>query len=152
MIWVLTLLLKQQAYANGQAGIQAGQMARRPFFALCYGGIALTLALSVRPVQWALGNRVMHTLAGLSMNYYLAHQCVAVELKRLGFPPSVNELPNQAGEQPWQTQYTWLCFGLSLLLAALLHLWRGEALRTGDSPRISKIRRKKTEETAHEGS
>ena len=67
-----------------------------------------------------LGNRVMHTLAGLSMNYYLAHQCVAVELKRLGFPPSVNELPNQAGEQPWQTQYTWLCFGLSLLLAALL--------------------------------
>lgn len=120
LIWVLTLLLKQQAYANGQAGIQAGQMARRPFFALCYGGVALTLALSVRPVQWALGNRVMHTLAGLSMNYYLAHQCVAVELKRLGFPPSVNELPNQAGEQPWQTQYTWLCFGLSLLLAALL--------------------------------
>ena len=45
---------------------------------------------------------------------------MAVELKRLGFPPSVNELPNQAGEQPWQTQYTWLCFGLSLLLAALL--------------------------------
>ena len=32
----------------------------------------------------------------------------------------MNALPNQAGEQPWQTQYTLLCFGLSLLLALLL--------------------------------
>ena len=86
-------------------------MIRRPFFALLYGGIALLLPFCLRPVRFLFGNRVMKFLAGLSMNYYLAHQCIAVELKRLGLPPSVNALPNQAGEQPWQTQYTLLCFG-----------------------------------------
>ena len=54
------------------------------------------------------------------MNYYLVHQTLAVHLKRIGFPPSAAESPNTAGEQPWQTQYTLLCFGLSLLAAVLV--------------------------------
>ena len=120
LIWALTLLLRQQAYSNGQAGIQAGQMMRRPFFALVYGGIALLLPFCVKPVQWLFGNRGMHFLAGISMNYYLVHQSLAVELRRLGIPYAEHDLPNQAAEQPWQTQYTWLCFGLSLALAILL--------------------------------
>lgn len=120
LLWGLTALLRAQAASPGNAAIQAGQMIRRPFFALLYGGIALLLPFCLRPVRFLFGNRVMKFLAGLSMNYYLAHQCIAVELKRLGLPPSVNALPNQAGEQPWQTQYTLLCFGLSLLLALLL--------------------------------
>ena len=39
-----------------------------------------------------------------------------------GVPPSVSAEPNRAGEQPWQLQYTLLCFGLSLLGAALITL------------------------------
>ncbi len=120
LIYGLTLALREQAASGGQAGIQAGQMLRRPLFALLYGGIALLLPFCLRPVRFLMGNRLMGVLAGLSMNYYLAHQCVAVELKRWGIPPSVSALPNQAGEQPWQTQYTLLCFGLSLALAVLL--------------------------------
>ena len=61
-------------------------------------------------------------LAAVSMNYYLLHQNLAVHLKRLGVPPSVSAEPNRAGEQPWQLQYTLLCFGLSLLGAALITL------------------------------
>jgi peptidoglycan/LPS O-acetylase OafA/YrhL len=41
-------------------------------------------------------------------------------MRRIGFPPSENELPNQAGEQPWQTQYVLWSFGLSLLAAILI--------------------------------
>ena len=67
-----------------------------------------------------LGNPVTKVLGGVSMNYYLIHQTVIVHLKRLNFPPSVSDTPNMAGEQPWQSQYTWISFGLSLLLAVLV--------------------------------
>lgn len=43
-----------------------------------------------------------------------------MHLKRLGIPYSQYELPNQVSDRPWQYQYTFLCFGLSFALAALV--------------------------------
>ena len=51
------------------------------------------------------------------MNYYLAHQTVIVHMRRIGFPYSEFEYPNQAGDRPWQLRYTALAFGLSFLAA-----------------------------------
>ena len=51
------------------------------------------------------------------MNYYLIHQTVIVHMKRLRFPASVNDAPNTVGEQPWQNQYTFWAFAISLVLA-----------------------------------
>ncbi len=116
----LTELLRDQAGASGQAAIQAGQMIRRPFFAFLLAVLALALPFSVRPIRFLMGNRLMGFLAAISMNYYLMHQNIAVHLKRIGFPPSVNEAPNMAPggpEKPWVYQYTALCFGLSILTA-----------------------------------
>lgn len=113
-------LLKAQAASGGQAAIQRGQMVRRfPYVALLMG-MVLALPLSVRPIRLLMGNRVMGFLAAISMNYYLIHQVAAVHLKRLGIPASASAMPNQAGEMPWQMQYTYLVFGLSVLLAALV--------------------------------
>lgn len=113
-------LLKAQASSGGQVAIQQGQMMRRfPYTALLLG-IVLALPLSARPIRFLMGNRVMGFLAAISMNYYLIHQVVAVHLKRLGIPASVSPTPNQAGEMPWQMYYTYLTFGLSLLLATLV--------------------------------
>ena len=89
--------------------------------AMVWQGVA-TLLFVARPLRFLMGNRVMGWLAAVSMNYYLLHQNLAVHLKRLGVPPSVSAEPNRAGEQPWQLQYTLLCFGLSLLGAALITL------------------------------
>ena len=50
------------------------------------------------------------------------HQTLAVHLRRLHIPPSVSDMPNQASEVTWQYPYTWLCFGLSLILAAAITL------------------------------
>ena len=58
-LWGLTALLRAQAASPGNAAIQAGQMIRRPFFALLYGGIALLLPFCLRPVRFLFGNRVM---------------------------------------------------------------------------------------------
>ena len=94
----------------------------RLLLGLAVAGILLTLPFAARPLRFLMGNRVMGWLAAVSMNYYLLHQNLAVHLKRLGVPPSVSAEPNRAGEQPWQLQYTLLCFGLSLLGAALITL------------------------------
>lgn len=120
--WGMLRIFRVQAGESGQAVLQAGQMMRRPLLGLAVAGILLTLPFAARPLRFLMGNRVMGWLAAVSMNYYLLHQNLAVHLKRLGVPPSVSAEPNRAGEQPWQLQYTLLCFGLSLLGAALITL------------------------------
>jgi peptidoglycan/LPS O-acetylase OafA/YrhL len=119
-LWGTYLLVKTQASSANYAAIQSGQMIRRFPYALLLAGIMLALPFTLRPIRFLMGNRVMGFLAGISMNYYLLHQVVAVHLKRLGIPASVAENPNQAGEMPWQMEYTYLTFGLSVLLAILL--------------------------------
>jgi len=118
----LVRLLKDQAGSGDQAAIQAGQMMRRSFFGLCLAGLTLSLPFCLWPIRFLMGNRVMGWLAAISMNYYLVHQNLAVHLKRLGIPESVSAEPHRAGERAWQYPYTWLCFGLSVLLAAAITL------------------------------
>ncbi|MGN0779236.1 MAG: aminopeptidase [Aristaeellaceae bacterium] len=119
-VWALVLILKAQASSGNYAAIQRGQMLRRPLFSLALTALILALPFAVKPVRWLMGNRVMKELAAVSMNYYLIHQNLAVHLKRLGIPPSVNVNPHMAAETAWQYPYTYLCFGLSLAGAFLV--------------------------------
>ena len=113
-------LLKVQSATNGQADLQGHQMMFRPLFALGFAGLILSAPFSLKFLRFLLGNRVTAFLSAISMNYYLVHQTLAVHLKRIGFPPSVSETPNMAGEQPWQGLYTLAAFGFSLVLAVLI--------------------------------
>ena len=100
---------------------QAGQMVRRPLFAFLLALLTLSLPFAVRPVRFLFGNKLMGVLAMVSRTYYLMHQNIAVHLKRIEFPPAQNyPYPNMAPggpEEPWVFQYTFWCFGLSLLAA-----------------------------------
>ena len=120
-IYGLKELLQDQAGSSGQAAIQAGQMIRRPAFALLLALLTLGLPFAVRPIRFIAGNKLMGFLAMISMNYYLMHQNIAVHLKRIQFPPAENyPYPNMVAggpETPWKYQYTALCFGLSVLTA-----------------------------------
>ena len=113
-------LQRVQAYSSFHAELQGRQMILRPAFALGFAGMILSAPFCLRPVRWLLGNRVTAFLAAISMNFYLIHQTLAVHMRRIGFPASASEMPNMAGEQPWQTQYTLLAFGLSLVAAVLV--------------------------------
>ena len=97
--------------------IQRNQMVYRPIFALCFGALILSAPWTLRPLRFLLGNPLARFLSGISMNFYLIHQILIVHMRRVGFPPSVSDVPNQVGEQPWQTQYTLWAWGLSLLSA-----------------------------------
>lgn len=120
--WGLLRVIWAQAYSPAHNLIQAGQMMRRTTFAALLAVVMVALPFALLPLRLLMGNRLMHYLSAVSLNYYLVHQTIAVHLKRLHIPPSVAELPNQAGEAAWQYPYTWLCFGLSLLIAAAITL------------------------------
>ena len=113
-------ILRAQASSPSYTEIQAGQMIRRPILALSLGAVLISLPFSIRPLRFLFGNPVTRFLSGISMNFYLLHQSVAVHLKRLGIPFSEFELPNQAGDRVWQMRYSLLCVGISLVLAVLV--------------------------------
>ena len=71
-----------------------------------------------KTAAYAVGGNAI--LAGISLNYYLAHQTVIVHMRRIGFPFSEYEYPNQSRDRPWQIRYTLLAFALSFLAAVLI--------------------------------
>ena len=118
-IWLAVILLKEQARSSGYPDLQSGQMLRRPAWALILCCVMLSLPFSLKPLRLLFGNPVMHFLAGVSMNFYLIHQQLAVQLKRFHIPMDISGFANPAeAGLAWQLQYTWLSFGLSLLAAA----------------------------------
>lgn len=119
-VWGLSRALRVQAASTGYDLLQAGQMMRRTLFASLLAVVMVALPFTVLPLRFLMGNRVMGWLGAISLNYYLVHQTISVHLKRLGIPPSESPLPNQAGERAWQYPYTWLCFGISLVMAAAI--------------------------------
>ena len=106
------------------AELQAGQMMRRPVYALLMAVIVLALPFAFLPIRWVMGNPVMRVLSMVSMNFYLTHHSVSLFLKEIRFPAyQALQNPQMAAggpEQPWAWQYTLACFGFSLLLAALI--------------------------------
>ena len=112
--------LRMAQPASNYPVIQRNQMLYRPLYGLLFGALMLSAPFALRPLRKLLGNRGTHFLAGISMNYYLAHQTVIVHMRRVGFPASEYEYPNQAGDHPWQVQYTLWAFGLSLAAAVAI--------------------------------
>ena len=110
-------LLNMQPPASDYVVIQRNQMIYRPVYALCFTAMMLSAPFALWPLRKLLGNPVTKFLGGISMNYYLIHQTVIVHMKRLRFPASVSDAPNTVGEQPWQNQYTFWAFAISLVLA-----------------------------------
>ena len=116
----LASLLGMERGTSNYPIIQRNQMFYRPVFAILFGSLILSAPFSLKFLRLFLGNPVTKFLAGISLNYYLIHQTVIVHMRRIGFPYSEAEYPNQAGEQPWQTQYTLLAFILSFGLAVMI--------------------------------
>lgn len=118
LIWNILRLQNQTA---GQIGTQPGQVYWRWRLSVCG---ALFLVAGGHVSYWLrrlLSNRVMSFLSAISFNVYMWHQYLALRLKEWHIPPYVSEsMPQQAGEQPWMTQYTWVCFLGAAVLASIL--------------------------------
>ncbi|MCQ2457168.1 MAG: acyltransferase [Clostridia bacterium] len=119
-VFCLLRLLRVQAASNGYTAIQRHQMEYRPLFTVCFGAMVISCPFALLPLRFLLGNPVMRFLSAISMNYYLVHQTLFVQLRRMRIPFSESDTPNITGDRVWQAEYTWLCFGLSLILAVLI--------------------------------
>ena len=119
--WGVALILEAQSHASGYEALRHGQLSWRWLVSLCGGAFLAGGSLAPRPLRALLSNRLTRFLSGVSFNFYIWHQWLAVQLKKWRIPPYLSpENPNQAGEMPWQLHYTLLCFLAALLLAILL--------------------------------
>ena len=109
-----------QLRRQGVELVRRGQMLWR--FPLSALGCAFLVcgSRSIRLLRALFSNRVTRFLSGISFNFYIWHQFLAVKLKEWRIPPSVGATPNYDYEQPWQTRYTLLCFAAALLMAILV--------------------------------
>ena len=120
-IWGVGALIAGQARISGYPALRRGQLDRRWLLSACGALILAGGSLSFAPVRRAMSNRVVRFLSGISFNFYIWHQWLAVQLKQWRIPPYLAaENPNQAGEMPWQLHYTLLCFAAAILVATLV--------------------------------
>ncbi len=113
-VFVCGLLRAQSAAsARGQTALQMSQMIVRFPFALTLLGMMLAAAYAPRALQKLLDNRLMRFLSVISMNLYIWHQILAVQMRQAWFPDT-NALHASA---PQQWGYTVLCFSVSILVA-----------------------------------
>lgn len=115
----IAMLLKDQARETPAEAIRRGQMMRRYGFSALLALLMLGVSLGLGGIRLALGNRVTRFLSAISFQFYMYHQLIAVELKRLRIPASISDNPHHAGEFSWQWRYILLCFLLSLLVSTL---------------------------------
>lgn len=115
----LWFLAEAQGHVSGYELSRLGQMLRRFLVSACG---AIFLICGSRGAGWfraLCSNRLIRFLSGISLNFYIWHQVLAVKLKAWHIPPYSAANPNAAGEQPWQTAYTIACFAAALIAATL---------------------------------
>ena len=119
-LMLIRRILFAQFPRQGGEAVRLGQMLWRfPLSAL--GCVFLVCgSRSIRLLRALASNRLTRFLSGISLNFYIWHQFLAVKLKEWRIPPSVSDTPNFDYEQPWQNRYTFLCFAAALAAAALV--------------------------------
>lgn len=134
-LFCAAMLMRAQAAENGYDNIHLGQLDRRFLLSAVLSCLMLSAAFSVPLLRFLLGNKLMHVLCLISFQFYLYHQAFSLKLKEWHLPPSVSETPNLDYEQPWQDQYTLLCFlgalALSLLITFLFERPASRLILTG---------------------
>lgn len=119
-LWGLFRIIEEQAHTSGYDLLRAGQLHWRWLFSFCGSLFLAGGSLTFRPLRMLFSNRIVRFLSGISFNFYIWHQWLAVKLKEWHIPAYTNEFPNKASEQPWQIQYTLLCFIAPFVLSVLI--------------------------------
>ena len=120
-VWTAGMILYRQSFASGYDALRLGQLRWRWLFSLCASAFLLGGSVTFAPIRSALSHPAMRFLSGVSFNFYIWHQWLAVRLKQWRIPAyQAAENPNMAGEMPWQLHYTLICFAAALALAVLV--------------------------------
>ena len=120
-VWAAKLILVRQSWTSGYDALRLGQLRWRWLFSLCASAFLLGGSVTFAPIRRIISCGPIRFLSGVSFNYYIWHQWLAVKLKQWRIPAYRSaENPNMAGEMPWQLHYTLICFFAALILAVLI--------------------------------
>jgi len=119
-IWGVFEIIGAQARTSGYDVLRAGQLNWRWLFSFCGALFLVGGSLTFAPLRMLFSNRFVRFLSGISFNFYIWHQWLAVKLKAWHIPAYANEFPNKVGEQPWQMRYTLMCFIGAFLLSVFI--------------------------------
>ena len=128
--YMLRQLVMRQLHPANADQLHALQMRDRFALGALLSMLILCATWSVGALRGFLSCRLMRFLAGISFQFYIWHQYLAVKLKSWGIPYSAYDMPNQAGDQVWKWKYTLLCFGMALTVSiAITYLLERPAQR-----------------------
>lgn len=120
MLPLLWRVVRMQAGNPSVEAIRLGQMANRLSMGLLGAGLLVFGANAGLVVRKVLGNPLTRFFSGISLQFYIWHQTIAVWLITYKVIPSTYENPNWEGDPVWQVRYTIACFAVSLLAAAAI--------------------------------
>jgi len=122
---VMALAVWQLALIHSRSGsfemIRRNQAGYRFLLSAYVCVLILAAANAGTGLRYLLSNKLMRGFAAISFHYYIWHQFLAANMRgEWRFPPSVSEMPHEAGERPWQWLFTLCAFGFPLLLSIML--------------------------------
>lgn len=114
-LYALITILKAQSAAGigGHEALRLSQMAVRLPLALVLGSMMFSAVFWPRVLQKLLDNRLMRFLSGISMNLYIWHQVLAVQM-RIAWFPDINLLHT---DRNLQSAYMLLSVSVAILAA-----------------------------------
>lgn len=119
-LYFIRVMIKYNLY--GQNGGQKWQIQNRYGLTLLFAAFILGTSFSFPALRKIFDNCVMRFLAGISYNFYIWHQFLAVKLKEWKIPywsVGEGELPQAVMGVKWQWKYTLICWAASLIAAII---------------------------------
>ena len=105
----------------GTGTVQIIQLQQRFELSLVFSCFILSLPFACRAFKMLFANRLITFLAGISYNFYIWHQYVAVKLKVCRIPVWEGETPpNMTGDSVWMWKYQILIVAAGLAVAAAM--------------------------------
>ena len=118
-LWGILWVLWKQSPADARE-LNVLQIAWRLPLGMLGGGFLWCGAQWGPILSRAAGSRLTKFCAGISYNFYIWHQYLAVKLKTWRVPPYTSQLPQMSEGRLWQMKYTALCFAAAIAAAAIL--------------------------------
>lgn len=116
-ILIIALVMHQtDANYNGYEAIRLSQMRLRLPVAATVLAAMICAACALRPLRFLFDNKLMKFLAGISMNFYIWHQLIAVQIRKSWIPDmdALHADPNR------QMLYTLLCWLAAFAVAMIM--------------------------------
>lgn len=105
----------------GTETLQINQLQQRFELSIVFSCFILSLPFACKAFKLLFANRLMTFLAGISYNFYIWHQYVAVKLKTCRIPVWEGETPpNMTGDRVWMWKYQILIIAATLVVAVVM--------------------------------